>query len=129
MRTVTRWLRKTKLSRAIFSIIWITGLTLFLALTPLASLEQGRSLCLIKNISGHNCPGCGITRAIAAILKGKFTVAFSYNPLIIVVFPLLAWVILRELANSVYTIWCWAADKRKSRKVDIDRPCPGSEIS
>lgn len=123
MRTATSWLRKTKLSRAIFSITWITGLTLFLAFARLENLEQGRSLCLIKNISGYNCPGCGITRAIAAILKGKLVSAFSYNPLIIIIFPLIAWLIFKELANSVYTVWCWVLEKRKTGKPEMDNPC------
>ncbi|NLO11422.1 MAG: DUF2752 domain-containing protein [Candidatus Cloacimonetes bacterium] len=79
------------------------------------SLEQGCSLCIIKNISGYNCPGCGTTRAVSAILKGKFAAAYSYNPFIIIIFPLLFWLIIRELANSIHTIWRWIAEKRRAR--------------
>ncbi|NLK49903.1 MAG: DUF2752 domain-containing protein [Candidatus Cloacimonetes bacterium] len=93
----------------------ITGLALFLAFYPLESLERGRSLCIIKNISGYNCPGCGTTRAVSAVLKGKFAAAYSYNPFIIIIFPLLSWLIFRELANSIHTIWRWSAEKRRAR--------------
>jgi len=89
----------------------------------LESLDQGRSLCLIKNISGYNCPGCGTTRAISAVLKGKFATAFSYNRFIIITFPLLAWLVFKELANSVYTVWSWVLGKRKADRPDMNKPC------
>lgn len=81
------------------------GGTLFLALMDTQALEQGPSLCIIKHISGHDCPSCGTTRAIAAVLRGDFTQAVAYNRLIIITFPLLAWVLFWELASSFYTIW------------------------
>lgn len=101
----TRYLRVTNPLRSFLSIFLILGGTLFLALKDAPTLEQGPSLCLIKNISGHNCPGCGTTRAIAAVLRGEFTQAFAFNRLIILTFPLLALVLLWELASSFYTIW------------------------
>ena len=35
--------------------------------------------CIIMNIFGIPCPGCGITRAVVAAIKLKFDVAASYN--------------------------------------------------
>ncbi|MDB5082360.1 MAG: hypothetical protein JWP00_4284 [Chloroflexi bacterium] len=47
-------------------------------------LEQGRSLCLIRNITGQPCPACGMTRAMSALLKGQVKTAARYN---LLVFP------------------------------------------
>ena len=35
--------------------------------------------CPFKMITGLSCPGCGIQRAIHALLHGEFTEAISYN--------------------------------------------------
>ena len=35
--------------------------------------------CPFKLITGLSCPGCGIQRAIHAMLHGKFTEAITYN--------------------------------------------------
>lgn len=35
------------------------------------------------------CPGCGSTRALSALLHGRFVEAVHYNPLFIVLLPLL----------------------------------------
>lgn len=40
---------------------------------------------------GVYCPGCGITRALHALLHGQWAQAFAYNPLAILVAPLLLW--------------------------------------
>lgn len=38
--------------------------------------------CFIKHFTGIPCPGCGITRALFALLRLDFASAFNYNPLI-----------------------------------------------
>lgn len=35
--------------------------------------------CPLKQLTGLNCPGCGIQRAIHALVHGKFAEAISYN--------------------------------------------------
>ena len=37
--------------------------------------------CPIKYILGVSCPGCGMTRAAAALLSGDLAMAFHYHPL------------------------------------------------
>ena len=37
--------------------------------------------CPIKFVSGISCPGCGMTRALAAVLRGDAASAFSFHPL------------------------------------------------
>lgn len=44
-------------------------------------------ICVFHEITGLECPGCGITRCILSILKGNFKEAFHYNMLIFVSLP------------------------------------------
>lgn len=36
--------------------------------------------CFFLNLTGYYCPGCGSTRAVIAMLDGRFIKAFCYNP-------------------------------------------------
>lgn len=47
-------------------------------------------VCLIHRFSGWHCPGCGMTRAIHALLMGEPGLAFLYNPLGMLALPVLA---------------------------------------
>ena len=44
-------------------------------------------VCIFHEITGLECPGCGITRCILSMLKGNFIEAFHYNMLIFVSLP------------------------------------------
>ncbi len=37
-------------------------------------------LCLIAGLTGHNCPGCGMTRAFLLIGHGRFADAVAIHP-------------------------------------------------
>ncbi len=39
------------------------------------------TICLFKTATGIPCPGCGMTRAWAAALRGDFTGALEWHPL------------------------------------------------
>ncbi len=43
-------------------------------------------LCIIKNLFGISCPGCGLTRGFISILKFNFKAATQYNVLSIPLF-------------------------------------------
>lgn len=60
-----------------------------LALVPLGLLEQGPTVCVFHNLTGHDCPGCGMTRSLVALLHGDAVLALAYNKGIIIVAPLL----------------------------------------
>ena len=38
--------------------------------------------CLFRFLTGISCPGCGMTRALTAILKLDFSLAFEMHPLV-----------------------------------------------
>jgi hypothetical protein len=92
--------KRTKALILLFAWILVLGMGIWLASVDLATTQKGYTICIYKNITGHNCPGCGTTRAIAAILQGKFAQAFSYNKLIIITFPLLLWIGCKSAMKS-----------------------------
>jgi hypothetical protein len=56
-------------------------------------------MCLMTWFGGH-CPGCGLTRACAAILRLDGVAAFQYNPLVIFVAPWLGLRFIEALIGS-----------------------------
>jgi hypothetical protein len=38
--------------------------------------------CTFRQLTGFDCPGCGSTRALHALLHGRFAEAFRFNPLL-----------------------------------------------
>ena len=69
----------------LFAYIILPILLFFL---PLEWLNKQHSICLIKNIFGIECFGCGITRAIISGVQLDFTKAIEYNKMVIIVLPL-----------------------------------------
>lgn len=43
--------------------------------------------CLLHDLTGLNCPGCGMTRAAHATLQGRLGDAFRYNPVGMILLP------------------------------------------
>lgn len=46
--------------------------------------------CPFLALTGFECPGCGTTRALHALLQGHLGTAFAFNPLLFIVPPLIA---------------------------------------
>jgi len=69
-------------------------------LIPPPWLESRRSICLIYTIFGVRCPGCGMTRALSCAMHGDFRQAVRYNPLVVVVLPLLCYAWFRSLLSE-----------------------------
>lgn len=68
---------------------------LLLATVPLTFIES-RSFCLFLNVFSINCLGCGLTRAFFNIFRLNILKAISYNPLILIVFPLILIIYLND---------------------------------
>ena len=64
--------------------LWRVGLSgsilMLLALLPIP-LQAQTSLCGFLWLTGRPCPFCGMTRALACLLKGDFALAMSFHPL------------------------------------------------
>jgi len=82
--------------RVLWMFLASVGLTIFW-LIPRQRIETGPTLCLISRMTGKTCPGCGMTRALHALLHGRFHDALQWNWRIAVVAPLLALAYLRLL--------------------------------
>lgn len=48
-------------------------------LTVFVKHLNGESFCIFKHLTGIPCPGCGISRGLAAIFTGHFVKACQYN--------------------------------------------------
>jgi hypothetical protein len=46
---------------------------------------EGRTLCIIKNITGHPCPSCGIRSGIGCLTRFEICRALLQNPLSLIV--------------------------------------------
>lgn len=108
---------RRKLLFALIGSLAILSLGLVLVILPVEVWEGGRSVCLSKTIFGHQCPGCGITRAISSVLHLRFGDAFAHNPMIVVVFPLLCLIIGRYLMRNIKIIY-HAIQQKDEHKVE-----------
>ena len=48
------------------------------------TVSAGPTLCPFALITGVACPGCGLTRAAGAFVRGDWANAFAYHPLVLV---------------------------------------------
>lgn len=67
-----------------FAVLFLIGYLLLVVFTDI------RIQCPFKSITGLQCPGCGMTRMIIAMLHGNFAAALRANPLAFATLPLLA---------------------------------------
>jgi len=56
---------------------------------PADFFDRGPTICPSKRFLNLECPGCGLTRATQHFLHGEWEVALDYNPLVVVVVPIL----------------------------------------
>jgi Protein of unknown function (DUF2752) len=57
----------------------LAGLAIFHAWTP--SGDPATAVCLMRRFFHLPCPGCGMTRAFAALAKGEWSAAVILHPL------------------------------------------------
>ena len=76
------------------------GAAALLAINP---GDDGPTICPIALFTGVACPGCGMTRAASALLRGNFDRALDYHPLI----PLIALLLVAG--------WMWSILRRTGR--------------
>ena len=44
--------------------------------------------CPLRFLTGLKCPGCGVTRMCISLLRGNFSAAWQYNPVLLCLLPL-----------------------------------------
>lgn len=73
------------------------------ALLAINPTDQGPTICPFAVLTGVACPGCGLTRAASALLRGNVDLALDYHPLI----PLLVLIFLGG--------WVWSLLRRAGK--------------
>lgn len=81
-----------------------TGLTVVVAIALLAFGPGESTPCLIYAATGVSCPGCGMTRAAAAMLRGDWSATWRLHPLAPVI-------TLQGLV--VWALWGWTVFVRR----------------
>ena len=70
----------------IYGLLIGYGLVLFLNALGIHVWLPG---CLVTQLTGHECFGCGLNHAAVALLSGNIKAAAFYNPLIFIYLPLI----------------------------------------
>ena len=52
--------------------------------------------CVLHNLTGYYCPGCGGTRAIHALLHGHIVRYFFYHPIVVSTAVFFGWFMLSQ---------------------------------
>jgi hypothetical protein len=79
-----------------YTLICIALITLLVI--PETFLYNGNSICIFKNLTGIQCPLCGMTRASSDLLHLRIGSALHYNPVSI----LLPFLLLFEIIGDVF---------------------------
>jgi hypothetical protein len=78
------WVGRVK---ALVAAVVVATATVYLyAVKPTDSSLYPR--CILHSLTGLNCPGCGTTRAVHALLHGDLRQALAYNVVFILLLPL-----------------------------------------
>jgi hypothetical protein len=81
-----------------------TGLLVFpviLYFIPMDWFNGEYTVCLFKNIFGHDCYGCGMTRAVISAIQFDFNAACNYNKLVVIVLPMLIYIWIKTLIKMI----------------------------
>lgn len=71
-----------RLALAVIAPVVATGAALLYLFDP--TTAHFFPPCPLRAITGFQCPGCGTTRALHALLHGQFAAAFAFNPMLFV---------------------------------------------
>lgn len=79
---------------------WILSGTAAIALVIYGLFDPAEGYfprCIIKTITGYDCPGCGSQRAIHALLNGDIIAAWHHNALMMLTIPFVALLVTTRL--------------------------------
>ena len=93
---------KNKYPKIYLAVLLI--IPLFLLLLPSTFFDNGDSVCMSVVFFDMECYACGMTRAIQHIIHFDFFVAYQFNKLSVIVFPLIVLSYFKEcrIAYSLF---------------------------
>jgi hypothetical protein len=71
-----------------------------IALGLVGTGDDGPVLCPFREVTGLDCPGCGMTRAVAHVSRGRVGTALDYNLFLVVLIPVLLYLWAAWLAAA-----------------------------
>lgn len=77
---------KKRLAAAVIAVIAVIAAVVFYA-TVDPSSTRWAPRCMLRSLTGYDCPGCGLQRAIHALLHGDIAAAWHYNPFLFFILP------------------------------------------
>lgn len=91
-------------------VIYNTGLCImsaviiYLLISFLFDIHISRYLmpCVFHTVTGYYCPGCGGTRAVAALLHGEFIQSFRFHPMVIYAAAVSGWFMLSQTIERIF---------------------------
>ncbi len=98
-------------------LVWLSALALAALIVAAAAFRPGSALlpgCPFHAITGLYCPGCGSTRMLYYLLHGHPALAFSQNPLTLLLLPVLFYGLMRQLFSNtgvfsrIHPRWIWS---------------------
>lgn len=63
------------------------------------SLTEKMPNCFIEDLTGLFCPGCGMTRAVIALLEGKILKSLYYNVIVMYAVIAIAYLIIKQICH------------------------------
>tara|TARA_B110000003_G_scaffold239748_1_gene245989 strand:+ start:883 stop:1164 length:282 start_codon:yes stop_codon:yes gene_type:complete len=85
-----------------FIFIVLLVIPVLLLLLPSSFFDSGESVCLSVSMFDKECYACGMTRAIQHLLHLDFVIAYQFNKLSVIVFPLLIISYFKELKKYYF---------------------------
>jgi len=80
--------------------VGVAAATGCVALALLDPSEGGPVLCPFRALTGLDCPGCGMTRAVSQAVRGQVGVAVGYNALVVLAVPVALYLYVTWLASA-----------------------------
>jgi hypothetical protein len=95
---------QNRIQRNLLSMSVIAGGYVFLYLLSLLDADYSGTLCLVKNITGYPCPGCGMGRASIELFKGNLRESLHFHwwaiPLHAALITSFFWLLRDTIKNS-----------------------------
>lgn len=90
------------------NVLYIIGWILIAALLTVAAAYALRPElfahlppCPLHKLTGFYCPGCGGTRAVAALLRGKFVTSLIYHPFVLYAVLIGGWFMITQTVERL----------------------------
>ena len=89
-----------KTKQVIKFIFWLLLPLIGFIVADLLIKYHPESICLWKNLTGKDCWGCGLTRAMHSLMLLDFKTAYEFNSKVYIVAPVLFYVWIKEVYKT-----------------------------